>query len=374
MKYITIVVVFLLAVPPAPACSICSGNLGDLRTFRQDAANSKLILYGTLENPQVKGDSGTTDFRITTVLLADPFLGDRKVIQLPRYIPVDKKEPPHYLLFCDIYKNQLDPFRGTPVKSAAAADYVKGALAIDAKDRIALLRHCFDYLEHPDKEIAFDAYLEFAKATDQEIGQVAGKLAPEKLRGWIKDAQTPPERVSLYAFLLGSCGGDADAELLRAIIDKPTEKTTPILDGILDGYIRLRPREGWDTALKLLGDPKQPFPVRFALVRTLRFYHNWKPEDTREQVLRGLRSILEQGDLADLAIGDLVRWQTWDLTKEVLALYGKKSHDAPIVRRAILRYALSCPKDEAAAFVAERRRQEPDLVKEVADGLQFEKR
>jgi hypothetical protein len=86
-------------------------------------------------------------------------------------------------------------------------------------------------------------------------------------------------------------------------------------------------------------------------------------------VQRGLRAVLAQGDLADLAISDLTRWESWDLTPDVLTLYGKKGYDAPIVRRAILRYALTCPKAEAATFIADRRKLEPDLVGEVEDGL-----
>ena len=47
--------------------------------------------------------------------------------------------------------------------------------------------------------------------------------------------------------------------------------------------------------------------------------------------------------------------------------------DAPIVRQAILRYALSCPKTDpaAATFVAERRKQDPELVKDAEDALRF---
>src|SRR5947199_184873 len=91
----------------------------------------------------------------------------------------------------------------------AAAEYVKGLLA--AKTTADVLRHCFDYLEHSDKELAADAYLEFAKATDRDIGAVAPKLSAEKLRGWLKDANTPEQRLGMYAFLLGGCGGDGDA-------------------------------------------------------------------------------------------------------------------------------------------------------------------
>src|SRR5262249_7263558 len=109
------------------------------------------------------------------------------------------------------------------------------------------------------------------------------------------------------------------------------------------------------------------------VLRTLRFYYGWKPQESKERVLRGLASAIPQGDLADLAIEDLRRWQLWDLTDDVLAQYGKKSHDAPLMRRAIIRYALSCPKPQAAAFIIQRRRDDAEAVKDVDEGLQQEK-
>ena len=80
------------------------------------------------------------------------------------------------VLFCDVYQDKLDVYRGSPVKSEAAAAYVKGLLAAEGKGTAAVLRHCFDYLEHADEALAADAYLEFAKATDRDIAAVAPKL------------------------------------------------------------------------------------------------------------------------------------------------------------------------------------------------------
>jgi hypothetical protein len=146
------------------------------------------------------------------------------------------------------------------------------------------------------------------------------------------------------------------------------------IDGLLGGYIRLRPREGWDVVVSILQDENKPFPERFNVLRTVRFYHGWKPDDTRREVLRAVAGTLGEGDFADMTIDDLRRWELWDLTGDVLAQFGKKSHAAPIMRRTIVRYALCCPKPEAARFVADVRRREPDLVKDVEEELQFEKK
>ena len=162
-------------------------------------------------------------------------------------------------------------------------------------------------------------------------------------------------------------------ESLAALKDDD-ERTINAYDGYLGGYIHLRPREGWNKALAVLSDGSKPLPMRLAAVRTVRLYHGWQPKDSRDDVLKCLSGMITQGELADVAIEDLRRWQMWDLTRDVVALYGKKGFDAPIMQRAIVRYALCVKEDDAAKkFMAERRRYEPDLVKEVEESLQFEK-
>jgi hypothetical protein len=378
-----VVLAVLLALPaPARPCSLCNPNVQQTATYRQDAGQSRLILYGVVTGSRLlpangAGDAGkgVSDFQIKSVLKSDPWLGKKTALEVPRYVPVsDPKDPPKYLLFCDVYKGSLDVFRGAPVKSDAAVDYLKGLLAAESKGTPAVLRHCFDYLEHADKELAADAYLEFAKATDRDIAGVAPKLSADKLRGWLKDAKTPEQRLGMYAFLLGGCGGDADAKLLRGMVQEPTERTLAAFDGLLGGYVQLRPKEGWELALSVLKDEKRPFTARFAVVRMLRFYHAWKPDDTRERVMQGMAAVLRQSDIADLAVEDLRRWKAWDLTGDVLALYGKKGYDAPLMQRALVRYALTCPGPEAAKFAADLRRKDPELYRDVAEALEFEKK
>lgn len=360
---------------PAFACSLC-GNAQQMLTFRQEAGQGtcRIVFYGTVVESDASPTGGTSKLRIDAVLKNDPFLGDKKEVVLPRYLPVlNPKDPPKFLVFCDVFKDRLDPYRGVPVDSAAAVQYVKGALALDPKDSTRRLIYFFEFLEHPDKRIAEDAFLEFAKSTDQEVGQASPRLSAAKLRGWLKDAKTPDHRVGMYAFLLGGCGGADDAALLQGMLQKSSDEILKAYDGILAGYIQLRPREGWDTAMATLRDGGKPFRVRDAVLRTLSFYHGWKPQESRTNVLRGLAAVLGQNDLADLGIEYLRRWQMWDLTDEVMALYGKKGFDAPLLRRKVIEYALTCPKPQAAAFVAERRKQEPELVRDVEESIRYQK-
>jgi hypothetical protein len=366
----------LLVVAPAEsrACSLCQKDLLNSLTFRQEAAlkEAKIILLGSVEKSDLT--NGTSKIRILSVVRSDPFLKDDKSIELPKYIPVpDPKDPPKFLIYCDVFQNKLDPYRGINVTSEETAKYLKGALALDQKETAKNLLYYFDYLEHRDPHIAKDAFMEFAKASDQEIGQVAGKLSAARLRGWLQDPKTEEMRLGLYAFLLGACGGAEDAAALRDLLQKPSDRTTRAFDGLLGGYIQLKPDDGWRLALDILRDSGKDYRLREAILRTMRFFYAWKPKESKDQILKGVAGVLPQGDLADIAIEDLRRWKLWDLTDDVLALYGRKSHDAPLMRRAIIRYAICCPQPRAAEFITQRRRDDAEAVRDVEESVQAEK-
>jgi hypothetical protein len=370
--------VLVLLVPPAAACSLCQMDLQRTQTLRQEAAlpSARLILYGTLHDPRI--NPSRTTLKIKHVLRSDPVLGNAKEIDIPRYLPFKDVEPPRYLVFCDVFMGKIDPIRDLRVKDEAAVSYLQKVLALDPKDRIAQLRFYFGYLEHPDEAIARDAFLEFAKATDAEIGKVAGSLQPERLRFWLKEKrrELPAERLSLYAYLLGACGGPEDVSLLGGLLGQTNEdKIGQAYDGILSGYLHLQPREGWERVLNTLRDSRVPLQQRLSTVRTVQFVYGTQPEKYRTPALQAFRTMLVQGDLADMAVENLRKNKLWDLTDEVLSVYGKKGYDAPIMQRALLRYALSCPRsDRVADFVAARRKEDPETFKEVEDSLRFDMR
>lgn len=268
------VVGLLVPTPsPAPACTFCSGINPNALTLRQEAAQAKLVLYGTLENARLVPGStagGTTDLRIEYVLKDHPFIKGSKVVTMPRYVPIDPKTPARFLIFCDIFNGKLDPYRGNPVRSTAMVDYLRGAMRLDSTDRKAELLYFFRYLEHADPDIARDAFLEFAKASDEEVGEVANQCTPSKIAGWLKDPATPSERLTLYSFMLGACGGEEEAATFEAMLKNPSERVVSSLGGVLAGYIQLRPTEGWDLCHALLRDTKRPFPERFGALGTLR--------------------------------------------------------------------------------------------------------
>ena len=373
MHFRALIIAFAVAAPVATACSYCNPGNANLQTFRQEARNSKFVVVGTLTNPRLVGDRGYTDLTIEQAVKNDPAIAKLKTITLNRWHPVDPKKPPRMLVFFDIYDGKFDAFRGVTLRGKEVGDYMRGALARDDRDRIGSLLYYFRFLDSPDPDVAGDAFLEFAKATDREIGAIGPKLEPAKIRKLLADPKTPAARLGVFAFLFGACGKKSDADTLSAMLDKTDERSAASLSGLLGGLIEIRSDLGWKRAIEILDDSKRPYQDKLAVLGTARFFEAYKPKEFRKEILAAMAAIVSRGDMADMAIEDLRRWKWWDLTKEILAQYGKPTHAAPLVKNAILRYALCCPDAEAASFIRTVRATDPAAVRELEQSLEFER-
>jgi hypothetical protein len=370
----------VLFIVPAPACPFC--QMGG-QTLTGDVAQASMVLVGTPTNgkPSADGLGGTTDFVIEKVIKNHEVLvhdDGVKTIQLPKYIPNDKKYK--FLIFCDVYKGKIDPYRGVAVKADCdIAGYVKGALEVKDAKPAKRLAFFFKYLDNAEMEISNDAYKEFANADYKDYKEMAKDLPPETLAKWLKDPNTPAFRYGLYASMLGHCGKAEHAKLLHDMLEDPDKKVITGADGILAGYVMLEPKEGLKYMRSVLKDEKKEFTQRYAALRTSRFFHDSRPDVvSHAQVVESVALLLDQPDIADLAVEDLRKWGCWDMTDTILGLYDKESHNVPIIRRSILRFALSAstlkdkPNPKAAAFVAELRKKDAEAVESAEELLRLE--
>jgi hypothetical protein len=365
---------------PAPtrACGPFLG-LAARPTLREEAAAARAVLYGTLANPRLRGaepGEGTTELHVQTVLKGGPDFKAGKVVKLPRYIPVaDPRKPPAFLIFFDQVQGKADPYRGIEVSSPALVDYVKGAMAQGPKVSSSFLSYFFRHLDHDDPAIAEDALLEFAKIDYRDVPAWAKTLPADKIARWLEQPGLPPARLRLYAPLLGDCGTDRHAALFRRLLDQARkQEQTPGIDGLLLGYTILRPKEGWAYLKGILAEPALPFLVRYQGLSALRFLWGARPGVVSKKELVGAELVLlGQADMADFAVEDLRRWKRWETAEQVLGCYGKDSHAAPIIRRAIMRYALSCPDNPAVKkFLKERRQEDSEKVQDIEEALALE--
>ncbi len=368
---VTLAVLGWMALPAA-SCPFCSMQG---QTLVQDVGQASMVLYGAFTNAKLDatGD-GTTDLVIEAVIKSHEILGGKKVITLPRYIPEEKDKKVKFLVFCDVFKGKIDPYRGVPV--AADSDivqYLQGAQKLKDRPIGERLRFSFDYLDDKEPEVSNDAYKEFGNADYKDYREMAKHLPADKIARWLDDPSTPAFRYGLYASMLGHCGTDKHADLLHKMLEDPQKRASSGMDGILAGYVMLKPKEGWAYTRALLTDPSKEFMVRYAALRTVRFFWDSRPDVLdKKELAAGVKALLKQSDIADLAIEDLRKWNQWDACAEVLHLQDLKSHDIPIIRRAILRFALACPDAKAKQFVDAARKRDPETVKDAEEMLKLE--
>jgi hypothetical protein len=365
-----IVALAAFVVAPAPACPFCTMQG---QTLTGEISQASLVLYGTLANPKDDGE-GSTDLVIDSVIKENEILGNRKTITLARTIPPDNKFK--YLVFCDVFKGKIDPYRGVQVKSDSdLPKYLKGAVAVKDKKPNERLRFFFDYLDNADPEISNDAYKEFGNADYKDYRDMARSLPADTISGWLQSKATPSFRYGLYASMLGHCGKPQHAAVLRGLLEDPEKPATSGVDGILAGYVMLKPEEGWKYVSDILKDPKKDFMLRYAALRAARFFRDSRPDVVaNKDVVAATALLLEQGDIADLAVEDLRKWHQWDMADKVLALKGTPAFEQAIVRRSVLRYALSCEDKVASAkaYVDEQRKKDAQAVSDAEELLKLE--
>jgi hypothetical protein len=345
-----------------------------VHTLREEIADGTLLLFARLEDAGKAPEKASANLVVSTLMQRHLTLHAGEGVTISRkLLGKDAKAHSLYLLFADVTGGGCDFYRAEPATSATVA-YLKGLTRIDARDDAKVLRYCADYLGHKDQLIADDAYREFSQAEDKALCDVARHLSARSLRARLLDRNTPPHLLQLYGFLLGTCGGDADARALRAVIDRlAKEEERPALDRLLIGYTLLKREEAWWRVRHLMSDPKAPFSTRYSCVRAARYFHDQRPDVLPATDVLAVHVMgLDQPDMADLPIEDLRKWRYWKLTDRILSLNDDKSYDIPIVKRLILRYALQCPDPAAAEFVSARRKADRDLVADMEELLRLE--
>src|SRR5262249_18010958 len=152
----------------------------------------------------------------------------------------------------------------------------------------------FRYLDSAEPVVAADSFLEFAKASDADIVKARATLDSAKVRKLLVAAETSPEKVGVFAMLLGLCGGKADAELLAGLLaqDPLPDRVRENFGGFLAGLTLLDPTTGWMAIEAVLADSKKPFDQRLAAIGTVRFFQATREAESKLRILRSYRSLL----------------------------------------------------------------------------------
>jgi hypothetical protein len=237
---------------------------------------------------------------------------------------------------------------------------------LPANERLAYFAR---FLEHPNKLIAEDAYLEFAHAPLDVVVELAPQIEMQKVRAWLTSAAVPGHRKGFYGLLLGLVRDEqekaANAELLRQLITAPEDDFRAGFDGILGGYLLLEGLRGLElietrylkNTLAAVGD------VRHAQT-ALRFYYEHGRAIPSQCLCQATRHLLARPEFAASAITDLARWNDWESVDRIAALYMRPEYAEPAIRRAIVGYLLACPESPGRRALRELRAIDPVGVAE----------
>lgn len=355
----------------ANACPFCGPPQS--RLSERLAKNEVAVVAEWLEaSPAKNATDGSTQFRVIERIRGPEgkllfSKGDR--FALPREW---QAEPVQRCLLFGRKEDEL--LWETPVPlSDEAYQYVLKAPSIDLPTG-KRLEYYLGHLESPDSLIAMDALAEFAVVPYADVATLASKLPREKLRRWLSDEQTVPNRLGLYGMMLGLCGTLEDAETLRAKIEHPNPEYPHGLDGITFGYLLLTKSEGLDVLDQIKLRPKDTKAIELtAMMQAMRVI--WTDGGDRipqARLRQSMRLLLNHPEAAVNAIADLARWEDWSVQDRLLALYGAEEFDDRQTRKAIVGYLFAATRAKSAEAKLQARKnldvlrkRDPMMVREV---------
>jgi hypothetical protein len=208
------------------------------------------------------------------------------------------------------------------------------------------LTYFMKFLEYPDEMISNDAYSEFAGAAYSDLVPLADQMPRDKLRQWIVSDDTSVTRLGLYGLMLGLCGKEEDAQLMKEQVTKPADDFRLGIDGVMGGYLLLTGEDGLKVLEEVkLRDKKVPFSETYAVMQALRFM--WEYSDgkiAKPRLRESMRLLLDRPELADMVIPDLARWEDWEVQDRLMHLYGEGEYNIPSIKRAIVRFMMASAK------------------------------
>lgn len=328
------------------ACPFCSAPS---LTFSEQlaGADAAVLVQWVSAKKGEKDKPGSTTYEITQ-LLRSPKGDELKKearIDLARFRTAKKGD---LFLLLGTKGKKLE--WGSPLEvTETSFNYIAQAPSPETNAR-KRLAYFVKFLEFPDETIANDAYAEFANAPYKDIKLLRKELPRTKIAKWVKSDKTPVTRTGLYGLLLGLCGNEGDQALMKKKITESSGEFRLGMDGVMGGYLLLAGEEGLkviEESKLVPRDKKIPFSETYAAMQALRFVWRYGDEEdiSKDRLRQSMRILLDRPELADLVIADLSRWKDWVVLERLMAMYDNEEFSVPSVKRAIVRYLLTCAKD-----------------------------
>jgi hypothetical protein len=237
--------------------------------------------------------------------------------------------------------------------SAAALSTTRWTL-MPVRHQAQQLRFFLPYLEHPEVQIADSTHATLNNAPYAVLQELADDLDADQLLSWIDDqAAGNIKRVALSIVLLGMCGDQREADLVKQWIDQSSGGgDSAYLAALFTAHIELN----GETAVRFLEESyiqnrDRTLGEVIAAVDALRTHGQANTTVSRERIKASFQLLLrERVTLAEMIIEDFARWQDWSIAPQLMELYSGGRQ--PWNNRLILKYLQACPLPEAKMFVS----------------------
>jgi hypothetical protein len=351
-------------VPRAAACPVCAAVS---QTLSEEMESTQVVALARLEGepvalpgelPPPNQPLPRTRFVIEKVLKGQEWAKPGQVIDA-LYFGEGGAEK-RFLL----YGSEAPTLQwSTPLPvSSRAIDYVQELLTLP-KDA-SRLEFFQEYLEDADPMLAADAYDEFAKTPYAGVIALKDKMHRDRLLKWIHDPELPATRKRLYFTMLGICYQPEDAQLLEQLMRADDRKARAGLDALIACYLMLTKEQGLPLVEELfLKNRQAEYADTYAAIMALRFHGTEVEVLPRPALVQAMRLMLDRPELADLVIPDLARWEDWDAMPKLVELFKTADENSSWVRVPVINFLRACPLPEAAAYIEQLEKIDPDAVR-----------
>jgi hypothetical protein len=185
------------------------------------------------------------------------------------------------------------------------------------------LKYFLRFLDDPETVVVRDAYREISEGSNKDLFALADHMDRDYLRRMVVDAEQPLPLRGQQAMMLGVCGNNDDAKLLKQMLSQ--SKNDYWNYGAMVGYLLLTGEAGLQLLDETrLGNPKATLHETYGALMAVRCMGTHAPEKIeRERLLKSLRLMLGRPDVYDLVIGEFRRWSDWSVQDRLLKIYNE---------------------------------------------------
>ena len=286
-------------------------------------------------------------------------LSDDETIQADKLAPTSRSNfhGPHILRWNRVFDSWTIEAPANP----ELVEFLSRAIGLSAIGRELMpvrhqagqLRFFLPYVENADRQIADSTHAKLSGAPYAVLQELSDDLDADQLLKWIDDQPaTNLKRVALSIVLLGICGEQREADLVKQWIDEcPPGGDQAYLAALFTAHLEL----GGEESVRFLEESylqnhDRTLGELIAVIDALRTHGQAETTVSRQRVKTSFHLLLRQRPpLAETIIEDFARWEDWSIAPRLMEIHA--SGKQPWNNALITNYLKACPLPAAKEFL-----------------------